>query len=211
MAKQFLLEFSDLESYLKSDFIVGTSNKAAFDFVMSPLEEWVGNIALISGVEGSGKTHLANIWVSKNSLRFEDGSLKLVEDIEKLDKAGGEELFHLINKINNEGGKLLLTSTKTAAEIKEAKGEAFSDDLKSRISSAYNIIIEKPDDEVIKALIIKLFSDRQMTVSIDVVEFLSKRMERDYRKIIESIAVISKQSLEKKRNITIPFVKDIVS
>lgn len=207
MAAQFLLEFKDTESLAKEDFVVGKCNKNAYEFLTSPPERWQGNVVLLSGVAGSGKTHLANIWLSHQSSVV---SHQVIENIERLDEVGAEGLFHLINKINNEGGKLLLTSTKTSAEIKNMRSEDFSDDLRSRIASAYNIIIEKPDDEVIRALAIKLFSDRQVTVSLDVVDFIMKRIERDYRKIIDAVAHISKQSLEKKRNITIPFVREVI-
>ena len=70
--------------------------------------------------------------------------------------------------------------------------------------------IQKPDDELIFALLIKNLSDRQIRVEKKLVNYIVKRIHRSYSKIFDFIYKIDEMSLKKKESININLVKEIL-
>ena len=71
--------------------------------------------------------------------------------------------------------------------------------MKSRSKNCLVANIDSPDDELIYALILKNFSDRQIKLEKKIIEFIINRIDRSYRKIYEFIYKVDELSL-KKRN-----------
>ena len=83
-------------------------------------------------------------------------------------------------------------------------------DLKSRVKNCLLAEIEKPDDELIFALILKYFSDKQINIEKKLIDYIVKRVERSYRKISEFIYKVDETSLKKKKPIDLKTIKEIL-
>ena len=83
-------------------------------------------------------------------------------------------------------------------------------DLKSRAKNFILQNIEKPDDELIFALILKNLSDRQISLDKKLILYIMKRIERSYGKIFDFIYKIDEISLKKKRSIDLKIIKEVL-
>lgn len=196
--------------YDAKDFIVSSCNLEAYKAVTGSIT-WPYNHLLIIGEEGSGKTHLTNIWHDKTDAKIlKEGddfqkhqnnySHFIFEDIESL---GNEEyLFHLMNFCRNNSFQLLLTSCTIP--------EFILNDLRSRVNSIHKVIIKNPDDEMVKILLLKHFTDKQLKVSAEVIDFMITRIERSFKSVKQLVSAVDQLSLIEKRNITIPMVKQVI-
>ena len=83
-------------------------------------------------------------------------------------------------------------------------------DLNSRFKNILTAKIDKPDDELIYALIVKNFSDSQIILDKKLISFICKRIARSYDKIWEFICTIDEISLKKKKPINLKIIKEIL-
>ncbi len=81
-------------------------------------------------------------------------------------------------------------------------------DLSSRLNSVNKVDILMIDDELMKILIFKKFSNYSLIVSDDVISYLLKILPREFPKILSFIQHLNHASLEQKRKITVPFIKE---
>ena len=196
---QFALDLSLEDSSNIQDFFVTKSNEEAFHHINSNPETLNNKCLILTGEEGSGKTHLCKIWQERNSAKYINSTEELQNIVEntqgeieqnfifeinpeKLSQTTEDFLFHLYNKIQEGQGALLVTSPKPIFLISFKRK-----DLKSRLSSSTVVAILPPDDELLKAMFFKLFSDRQIAVSSELIEFLIPRMERNYKGVLKVI------------------------
>ena len=198
------------------DFFVSKSNKHIFDLLNS-WPKWEKNFLNISGEKFSGKTHLVNIFLKKfKGIKFEANLLdnekikeiKIYQNIilENIDKNVDEKLFYtLLNIIDQDNKFLIATSDKSIVDI-----EFELVDLKSRAKNFLLQNIEKPDDELIIALLIKNLSDRQISIQKKLIDYIIKRIDRSYGKIFEFIYKIDEVSLKKKKSIDLKIIKYVL-
>ena len=213
---QLLLNFKFSKNYKKDDFFVSKSNFFAFNLVES-WPKWEKNILNVCGERYSGKTYLSEIFLNKNkgkvidSINFkyqESENLRFYQNIvlenfnENIDE---KSIFSLINFIDQNSKYLLINSLKPINEMNFKL-----DDLKSRAKNSLIAKIEKPDDDLIKVLIVKSLSDRQIIISNKLIEFAAKRITRSYGKIFEFIYKIDEVSLKKKKSIDLKTIKDVL-
>jgi chromosomal replication initiation ATPase DnaA len=211
---QLLLDFNYKQNFRDDDFYVGKSNYYAFELI-NKWPKWEKNFLNISGEKYSGKTHLINIFLKKfKGLRVKTSSLdnedlkkiKLYQNIvlEDLDLNVDEKLIYtLINLVDQDNKFLVITSCMPITEINFRL-----DDLRSRTKNCLLAKIEKPDDELMFALILKNLSDRQITLDKKLINFIIKRIERSYGKIFEFIYKIDKISLIKKKSIDFKIINE---
>ena len=83
-------------------------------------------------------------------------------------------------------------------------------DLVSRVNNFMFAEIKKPDDDLIFALILKNFSDKQIKIDKKVIDYIVKRIDRSYRKITEFIYKVDEISLKRKKRIDIKLIKEII-
>lgn len=191
------------------DFLVSPSNEEAYGRVEA-WPQWTDPVLLLLGPEGSGKSHLAAIWAARShawtlprcDLRDADvprmastGALVL----EDCDRAQGHEqaLFHLLNLVRERRTFLLLT----ARSVPEAWGLA-TPDILSRLRLAPRVVLGPPDDGLLRAVLVKLFLDRQLVIDTSVVDYIAQRIERSIpaaRAVVESL---DRAALERGRRIT---------
>ena len=213
---QLLLNFEYKQNFKDEDFYVSKSNYFAFNLIDS-WPKWEKNFLNISGDKFSGKSHLANIFLKKfkgikidaNTFKNEKlHEIKVHENIilENFDQNIDEVLIYsLFNLIDNDNKYLIINSINPINEM-----DFKLNDLKSRAKNCLFAVIEKPDDELMFALILKNFSDRQITIDKKLIDFIIKRIDRSYSKIFEFIYKIDELSLKKKKPIDFKIIKEVL-
>ncbi|MDB9820987.1 DnaA/Hda family protein [Candidatus Pelagibacter sp.] len=211
---QLLLDFNYEQNFRDDDFYVGKSNFYPFELI-NKWPKWEKNFLNISGEKFSGKTHLTNIFLKKfNGISVEssllnDENLKAIKSyqnvvLENLNLDINEKLIYtLFNIIDQDNKFLIITSSVPIAEINFKL-----EDLKSRTKNCLLAKIENPDDELMFALILKILSDKQITLDKKLIDFIIKRVERSYGKIFEFIYKIDKISLKKKKSIDFKIINE---
>ena len=213
---QLLLELDYKTNFNEHDFYLSKSNSNAFNLI-NRWPEWDKKILNISGEKFSGKSHLANIFKLKSNAFLVSGntidnsifqSLKLYESIiiDDFESCKNEEiLYSIFNLIDQDSKYMLINSLKPISEIK------FNlPDLSSRSKNCLYAEIENPDDELLFAIILKNFSDRQIKIEKKIINFIISRIDRSYRKIDEFIYKIDELSLKKKKPINLKTIKEIL-
>ena len=200
------------------DFLVGASNEAAYGLI-ERWPAWPEAWLRLTGPEGAGKTHLAAIWaraahawtVPAKELNeaqvphLVSGGALVIEDCDggTLDE---HALFHLMNAMKARGGHLLLT----ARSAPERWGVTLPD-LLSRLRLAPQAEIGPPDDALLRALLVKLFIDRQLVVDTGIIELMSQRMERSFAGARRLVDALDRLSLERGRRVTRPLVGEVMA
>ena len=213
---QTIIKFDYDKNFKNDDFYLSKSNKHVFDF-LNIWPKWERNFVNIIGEKLSGKTHLMNIFLHKNKgTKFEgkflkNKDLKRIKNyenivIENLSSDVDEKLLYsLFNLIEQDNKFIIVTSVKPIVNITfELK------DLKSRAKNFILLNIEKPDDDLIFAIILKNLSDRQISLDDKFIEFIVKRIERSYSKIYDFIYKIDQLSLKKKKSIDFKIIKEVL-
>jgi chromosomal replication initiation ATPase DnaA len=213
---QEIIKFDYKKNFKDDDFYVSKSNKHIFE-LLNKWPKWEKNFLNINGENFSGKTHLINIFLKKfNGIKLESNSLnnndlkdiKIHQNIvlENLNKKIDENLFFtLCNIIEQDNKYLIVTSNQPIVDI-----DFDLIDLKSRSKNFLLQNIEKPDDELIFALILKNLSDRQISIDKKLINYIIKRIDRSYGKIIDFIYKIDEVSLKKKRSIDFKIIKEVL-
>ena len=213
---QLLLEFDIKKNFNDHDYYVSESNYFAFNLI-DKWPKWEKRILNISGEKYSGKTHLANIFKSKSSALFLTENdinndvfkkIKLYESIiidgfsNKIDENLTYSIFNLVDQ---DSKYLLINSEIPLGEINFKLP-----DLVSRSRNLLHSKINPPDDELIFAIILKNFSDRQIKLEKKLIEFIINRIDRSYGKISEFIYKVDELSLKKKKPINLKTIKEIL-
>ena len=214
--KQLLLDFILNKSHSKEDFFVSECNFFAYNLLDS-WPKWEKNIVNLCGEKYSGKSHLSEIFSKKsksiildakdfkfnNTNKFRYYEIIILENFEK--KIDEKSLFSLINFVDQTNKYLLINSLLPINEI-----EFGLKDLKSRSKNCLVAKIEKPDDKLIKVLISKYLSDRQVLIDKKLIDYTTKRITRSYGKIFEFIYKIDEMSLKKKKSINLKTIKEVL-
>ena len=213
---QLLLNFEYKQNFKDEDFYVSSSNYYAFNLI-NTWPKWEKNFLNICGEKYSGKTHLINIFIKKfkgikiEANLFENKNLneiKIYENIilDNFDQNIDENLIYsLFNNIDQDNKYLIINSLNPINEMNFKL-----DDLKSRTKNCLVAKIDKPDDDLMFALILKNFSDRQIVIDKKLINFIIKRVDRSYDKIFEFIYKIDQISLKKKKPIDFKIIKEVL-
>ncbi len=215
--KQLTLELPLEPRFGREDFLVSPSNERAYGLI-ERWPDWPDTILLLEGPKGSGKSHLAAIWAAQSHGwtvdAFEVGTDRvphLVSNgalvIEDLHSAGGDEpaLFHLLNLARERRAYVLITTAVAVGEL-----PIRTPDLKSRLRLAPSVSLDPPDDALLRAVLVKLFIDRQLVVDTTVVDFLALRIERSLAAAAETVAALDREALSRGRRITRPMAAELV-
>jgi chromosomal replication initiation ATPase DnaA len=191
------------------DFLVGPSNEQAYGLVEA-WPSWPAPWLRLVGPEGAGKTHLAAIWAARahawtlSAAELDEGQVPHLASagalvIEDCDRGGLNEnaLFHLLNATRARGGFVLLT-----ARSEPGQWGLAVPDLLSRLRLAPQAQIAAPDDALLRALLVKLFVDRQLIVDTGTIEALALRMERSFAAARQIVDALDRVSLERGRRVT---------
>ena len=213
---QLLLNFNQKQNFSYNDFYVSKSNYFAFKLI-DTWPNWEKRILNIYGETSCGKSHLAEIFLTKYKAKiFQESdikseffsNLKLHENLilDGFKNNTKEELLYtLINFVDQDNKYLIINSIIPLTEM------TFNlNDLCSRVNNFIFAEIKKPDDDLIFALLIKNFSDKQIKVDKKIIDFIVKRIDRSYSKISQFIYKVDELSLKKKEPINIKTIKNIL-
>ena len=213
---QLLLNFNFKKSFNDHDYYVSESNYFAFNLI-DKWPKWEKKILNINGEKFSGKTHLANIFKLKSSALFLNEieinndifkKIKLYESViidEFSNRIDENLIYSIFNLVDQDSKYLLINSENPLSQINFKLP-----DLVSRSKNSLEAKINPPDDELIFALILKNFSDRQIKLEKQIIDFIVNRIERSYSKISEFIYKVDELSLKKKKPINLKTIKEIL-
>lgn len=202
----------------RDDFLVADSNRAAVE-VIDRWPDWPGPAMFLVGPAGSGKSHLSQVWRKLSQAHRVDASEVSVESIPELLENGAllledvsegrldeTAMFHLLNFVREESCHVLMTS-----RSRPAHWRIDLPDLRSRLRATPVAELEEPDDALLKAVLAKLFRDRQLDVAENVLNFLVVRMERSLAAAGELVDSIDKAALAEKAPVTRTFVSRVIA
>ncbi len=211
---QQILSFDYEQNFKDQDFYVSKSNEYSFKLLDS-WPKWEKNFINLIGENFSGKSHLINIFLQNfkgikiTASKITNDFLKeikiheniIIEDL--LESIDENLLFTLINNIEQDNKYLIVTSTKPIVDFKFKL-----QDLNSRSKNFLLSAIEKPEDDLMYALILKNLSDRQISIDKKLIDFIIKRISRSYGKISDFIYKIDEISLKRKKPIDFKIIKE---
>ncbi len=215
--KQIAFPLEDSNNiYDLDEYIVSSSNNIAYTILNNWPKSWgvepYAKTLILQGPKLSGKTFLAKKWAEKSGALFLTKEQELNENLLNkyhafiIDGFNSEweetKILHYFNIIN-ENNKYLLITTTNLPGIKLP-------DLSSRIKATNLVNIDMLDEELMKILIFKLFSNYSITVSNEVISYLLKHLPRSFPEITKSIKKLNLYALENKRKITIPLIKKVL-
>ena len=217
---QLPLELDHRAALAREDFLVVPSNEVAVAWI-DRWPDWPAPALALYGPPGSGKTHLCQVWrqasgaieIDAAMLRRDeppaylgDARACVVEDVAGCLEAEPEvarRLLHLYNMMAERGGYLLLSDREAPA-----RWSCPLADLRSRLSGMQAVALGEPDEVLVEAVLVKLFIDRQLDVSVEAVRFLLPRIERSFAAARRMVAAIDRAALTaKRRQITVPLVR----
>jgi len=217
MSEQLIFNFPFKRNYLKQDFYVSENNFSAFKLIES-WPNWPSRLVNIFGPTGCGKTHLINILKSKiqsmlilakdvNTNTLTQYKIKECLIIDNFDNNIKENILYSIINLAFQDNKYLIISSKVSLKKFEIK----LDDLKSRFTSFVEIGINLPTDNMIRVILTKNFSDKQIQISEKNIEYILKNIERSYEKINSFSNSIDGLSLAKARPINLQLIKKVLN
>jgi chromosomal replication initiation ATPase DnaA len=207
--RQLVLDLDHSVSFAREDFLSGPSNIAALTLI-ERWPDWPSRMVALTGPEGSGKSHLAAIWADESGARelsakflsiadvpgtLATGAL-VVEDLEAED-LDEHALFHLINLAREEDAYVLLTSRYAVASL-----PVTIRDLASRLRALPAVIVTPPDDVLLRSLLIKLASDRQLALDESVINYLVNRIDRSFAAARNAIQTLDDEAMRRHRPVT---------
>ena len=213
---QLLLNFKYKQNFNYDDYYVSKSNFYAFQMI-EKWPKWEKNILNIYGEKFSGKTHLANIFLTKNKgIKVNENEInddlfkkfKLHENIviDDYKNISDEKLMYTLFNLVDQDNKYLIIISLDPINNNNFKLK----DLDSRSKNCLFAKIENPDDELMFAIILKSFSDRQIQIDKKLIDFIIKRIDRSYGKIADFIYKVDELSLKKKKAIDLKIIKEIL-
>ena len=220
-SQQLTFDLGHRTAHGRDDFLISEANQSAVGWI-DQWPQWPAPAIILQGPAASGKTHLTAVW------RERTGATKITPElltkhnanelaamgehlhIDPVDPWIGDKdiettLFHLYNIFKEEQRTILLTSRVAPIHINFEIA-----DLASRLRAAPVITIHPPDDQLLAALLVKHFSDRQLQINSDILTYLLPRMERSFAAARDIVEQIDKLALREKRAISIPLVRQVL-
>jgi chromosomal replication initiation ATPase DnaA len=172
--------------------------------------DWPNRVVMLVGDAGSGKSHLASIWAARSGARSTSAHVLSAATVpaalvtgalvvEDLSAPGLDEraLFHLLNLAREDGADVLMT-----ARTNPAGWHVELRDLVSRLRALPVVALAAPDDQLLRALIVKFAADRQMKIDESIVGYLATRIERSSKSAREAVDRLDREALQQGRAVT---------
>lgn len=222
LEQQIPLDLSCRPAMGREDFLIAPCNEAALSWI-DHWPNWPGSVLILQGPPACGKTHMADVWMSRagaNEINAKELETHSAEDlfapqapflIDHIDPWLGSRnaettLFHLYNMVRESGSSCLITMRMSPQHVDFAIA-----DLESRLSSAPVAQIRAPDEILLTAILVKMFQDRQLQIDQNVINYVLPRIERSFAAVRDIVSRADKLALSKQRAITIPLMREVLS
>ena len=204
----------------RDDFFVAPSNAMAVAMIDRP-EHWPGGKLVLAGPSGSGKTHLTHVWAAQVGARIIAARDLTEADVPELARgpiavedvpdianrpAPQTALFHLHNLLQSEGRRLLMTG-----QLAPNLWTMSLADLQSRIDAAPHVMLDPPEDQLLAAILAKLFSDRQIVPKPDVIPYLVGHIDRSFEAAADAVERLDRAALAETRTLSRPLAVKLLS
>ena len=207
------------------NFFISGANKLVVEAIKN-WKNWSEKRLILLGESGSGKSHLVDFWAKESNgrkiaildlcgydvIELSENKALIIENIDEIKAYSPvmkgkieEKLFHLVNATVEASCYLMITTTSPVSSW-----NIQLPDLLSRLMSMTIVELLPPDDQLLMAVLLKQFDDRQLTVSPEFILFVSKRINRTYGSICKFVDEIDQLALKQKREITIPIARKIL-
>jgi chromosomal replication initiation ATPase DnaA len=216
--RQLVLDLPHRAALGAEDFLVSSTNRQALELI-DRWPDWPLWAVVVQGEARSGKSHLANVWRLRSGAErvdasrldetaiaaFERNGTLLIEDIAE-GIADERVLFHLLNLAREHRRSILITSRLMPGEL-----AITLPDLRSRLTALPVATIAPPDDAMLKMVLVKLFSDRQLVVEPAVIDHLVLRIERSFMAAHTIVAEIDQRALATRRRVTRALAAEVLA
>ena len=200
--RQLGLPFAQESGYPEADFLDGPSNAGARAWLGAA---WPGGRLALWGAEASGKTHLLHIWARRVGAAVLQGpGLRAWQApggavaVDDADLAGDEgALLHLLNAAAEAGRPVLL-----AGREPPARWEVPLPDLASRLRATVAVQLGMPDEALLRRLLVRLLSERQLVVPQAMQDWMLVRLPRQAGAIREAVAQLDRAALASGGRVT---------
>ena len=215
---QLTFQFPFSKKYFEQDFFVSSNNFSAYKLIES-WPNWPGKWLNIYGASGSGKTHLSKILEKKikrisivDEINFNDAAISMLNKYDCLiidnfkNKIDEKFFYSFLNHSKQLDNFILVNSFKPLSKF-----NFMLNDLKSRIDSFINIGIDLPPDDLLRVIISKSFSEKQITISPRISDYIVKNVERSYEKMFKFLKDVDDLSLSSGKSININLIKKVLN
>lgn len=215
MAKQLAFDYPPTTRLGFQDFFVSQANQTAYAMICAPQAWPDGKLALI-GPAGSGKTHLARIFSAQTKACVLDASNLdpdtalpeyplVVDNCDRIAPATEEWLFHAHNHLRARGLALLITG-----RCGPARWALKLPDLASRLTACTVAEIGAPDDDLLAAVLLKHFQDRQLAPTPEALSYLRTHLPRSFEAVSTAVDALDREALAQSKPLTRPFVRQVL-
>ena len=206
--RQLPLDLPATPRFGREEFLPAASNLAALEMI-ERWPDWSDRVLMLIGPAGAGKSHLSAIWAARAGalavaadalpslaqLAAQPPRAILIDDVDRV--ADETALFHLLNFVNESSAFLLMSAARAPRS-----GDVRLPDLLSRLRRAPTVEIGAPDDELVRAVLVKLFADRQLLVEPPALAFAAVRLERSLDAARAFVAALDREALAQGRPVT---------
>ena len=215
---QLTFKFPFSKRYYEQDFFVSSNNFSAYKLIDS-WPNWSGKWLNIFGESGSGKTHLSKILEKKikktkmiNAVNIDNKTIEYLSNldcliIENFKNNIDEELLYSILNQSKQLDNFLLINSRISIKDYDLK----LIDLKSRLNSFVFIGIDLPNDDLLRVVITKSLSDKQIRISPKLSDYIINNVERSYEKMFKFIKDLDELSLTTGKSININLIKKVLN
>jgi chromosomal replication initiation ATPase DnaA len=220
--RQLALDLGHRPALGRADFLVAPGNAVAVEWI-DRWPDWPGHGLALHGPAGAGKTHLACVFRERSGARavapaalgraeppelLGDAAACVIDGLEEgslADEAAARGLFHLFNMLAERRGALLLVG-----RLAPARWRVALPDLRSRLVTLPTAALGPPDDALLRALLVKLFDDRQLALPEAVLSYLLPRMERSFDAAQALVEALDRAALSGRRTLTVPLAREVL-
>jgi chromosomal replication initiation ATPase DnaA len=211
---QYALEFPHRPTYAAVGFLRAPSNEEALAW-LDRTDDWPDRRLALWGEPGCGKSHLLHIWAGPRGAAVIAGAaLPALPPpppaaglaIDDADAAAEPALLHLLNAAREAGAPVLL-----AARVAPARWPVRLPDLASRLRAITAVEIRPAEDSLLRSLLLRLLSDRQLGMSEPLQEYLLRRLPRSPAALREAAARLDHAALAVGGGITRPITVAVLA
>ena len=215
MTEQRIFNFNNTKNFFEENLIRDTSNSNVLNF-LDKFPNWETKLINIVGEKKSGKSFILQLFRKKNQFNYISNKKdfeKKYDDLFLVDKLildgfqiNEDKFFSLINHFILHKKYLIISSREplTMLKIKLL-------DLKSRLKEFLLFEIQNPSDDLIYSLILKYFSDNQIVIKKDLVEYIVKKIDRSYSSIEKFLIKLNDRSIIKKKKIDYKLINEVLN